>query len=352
MVVATGTGAARRGLAAEMRRLLDGYQVTLALHAAAVLGIPDLLRDGPRTNEDLAAASGAHAPTLYRLLRALAAIGVLHEDDGRRFGLTPLGATLCADAPDSQGPRAVQVGQAYYWGAWARLPDSVRTGENAFRLAHGQDIWAYRASHPEEGAAFERAMAASSAGGAAAVLDAYDFGRFGAVVDVGGGRGTLLAAILARHPHVRGVLLDQPHVVAGARGVLGEAVAAGRCDLVGGSFFEAVPAGDAHVLRMIVHDWEDAEAVAILRRCRETISDDGRLLLVERVIAPPNEGATGKFGDLSMLVGPGGRERTRAEYAALLGAAGFRLLGVAPTASGFDVLEAAPVTGEAAEGAA
>ena len=186
-------------------------------------------------------------------------------------------------------------------------------------------------------------MTATSRMRAKAALAAYNFGRFGCVVDVGGGRGALLAAILARHPNVRGVLFDQPHVVAEAEQELQAAGVADRCRVVGGSFFDAVPeGGDAYVLSNILHDWEDDEATAILRSCRRAMAGDGTLLAIERKVLPPNEGPEGKFADLTMLVSPGGQERTTGEYAALFAAAGFRLLGAIPTASPWSIFEGVP----------
>jgi hypothetical protein len=203
-------------------------------------------------------------------------------------------------------------------------------------------VWSWRAERPEENAAFDRAMA-SLTGASASLLEEYDFGRFGTIVDVGGGNGALLATLLAALPAVKGILFDQPHVVAAAGAVVEAAGVADRCSVVGGSFFEAVPeGGDAYVLKSIVHDWEDAEAIAILLSCRRACSGDAALLLIERDLGPPNEAPAAKLSDLNMLVNPGGRERTVEEYAALFDAAGFRLVGATPTALGLSVIEAAP----------
>lgn len=320
--------------AAELRRLVNGYQVSQAIHAAATLGIADLLADGPRASDDLAAATGTDPRALYRLLRALSSVGVFHEDAERRFALTELGAALRTDSPDSMVDMVIYSGRQYYREAWSSLLESVRTGDTAFRLVHGVDVWEYRAQRPEESAIFDRAMAALSRMQVRWVLDAYDFGRFRKIVDVGGGNGALLGALLAEHEHLRGVLFDQPHVVAGVD--LGE-----RGEVVAGSFFETVPdGGDAYLLKWIIHDWEDDDATRILRTVRrhgETI------LLIERVIGPPNEGAEAKFSDLNMLVAPGGKERTREEFAALFDAGGYRLLEVTPTAGAMCVIEGAAV---------
>jgi hypothetical protein len=263
--------------------------------------------------------------------------------EGHRFASTALGAALRADAPNSLAGWAAFVGEPYHWQAWGALEHSVRTGENAFRHVHGTDSWTFRARHPELSASFDRAMTALSRQVAAAVLAAYDFGRFRTVVDVGGGNGALLAAILARHPATRGVLFDQPHVVAGAPPLLAAAEVADRCQVAGGSFFETVPAGgDAYVLKSILHDWEDEDCVRILQVCRRAMADGAALLVVERELGPPNANPDDKFSDLNMLVGPGGRERTPAEYAALFAATGFRFVGFTPSDIGTGVFEGAP----------
>jgi hypothetical protein len=317
----------------DLLRLVNGYQVSQAIHVAAVLGIADLLEDGPRTSDDLAAATETHPRTLYRLLRALAGAGVLREDEGRSFTLTPLGDPLRSNAPGSVHGWAAFAGRAPHRDAWTHLIDSVRTGENAFRIAHGVGAWESRAADPEENAAFDRAMVSRTRAVNGSLLDAYDFGRFRTIVDVGGGRGALLAALVEAYPSMRGVLFDQPHVVDGVD--LGE-----RVRVVAGSFFEEVPAGgDAYVLKWILHDWEDDEAAAILRVCRAATGDGATLLVVERELGSPES----TFSDLNMLVGPGGQERTREEYGTLFEAAGFRLVGATPTASGMSVLEATPV---------
>lgn len=329
--------------AATLRSLIAGYRVSQAIHVAASLGIPDLLADGPRTSDDLASDSGSHPDTLYRLLRALAAVGVLHEAEERSFSLTSMGDCLRSDAPDSLGGMATYVGAPYYWNTWGLLLHSVRTGENAFHALHGTGVWEYRADHPEESAIFDAWMTAMTRAANASLLEAYDFGRFDTLVDVGGGQGALLAAVLGKHLSLHGVLFDQPHVVAGAPQVLEEAGVADRCRVESGSFFEAVPeGGDAYLLKAIVHDWEDAEAVEILRVCRRAMPLEGTLLVVERVLDPPNQGAETKFSDLNMLVAPGGRERTLGEFQALFESAGFRLRDRTPTAGPLAVIAGMP----------
>jgi hypothetical protein len=274
-------------------------------------------------------------------------VNVFEELEGERFASTDLSDALRADAAEPVAGWATFIGRPPFWQAWGALLHSVRTGENGFASVHGQDVWEYRAQRPEESAAFDAGMTALSAFVARSVLDAYDFGRFGEVVDVGGGRGAMVAAMLNRWPGLRGVVFDQPHVVAGAPELLEAAGVAARCRVVSGSFFDAVPGGgDAYILKHIVHDWPDDKAAEILRICRRDMPAGATLLLLERLILSRNEGPPdATFSDLNMLVNPGGQERTEAEYAALLGVAGFQLVRIVPTASDMSVIEAVPASG-------
>jgi hypothetical protein len=275
------------------------------------------------------------------LLRALVACGLYRIEADGRYANTELGDALRSDAPESPAGWAAFVGRPYYWQAWSSLLHSVRTGENAFRKVHGEGVWAYRQSHPAEQAAFDRAMTAIAQGVATAVAEGYDFGRYGTVVDVGGGRGALLSAVLTRHPGVRGILVDQPAVVAAAEF---PAQLAQRCETVGGDFFVDVPAGgDVYLLKAVIHDWPDDESVQILSNVRKVVPDGGVVMLVEQLLDEGPDPARTAFSDLNMLVAPGGRERTRQEYAALFARAGFVLDEVLPTASDVFLLVATPV---------
>jgi hypothetical protein len=324
-------------------RLVSGFQVSQAISVAAELGIADLLGHGPRDADQLAATTGSHPRSLYRLLRALAGAGVFREDADGRFALTPLGDCLRSDATGSVAPLAVFFGQPEYWQAWGDLRHSVQTGEYAFRHVHGMSPWEYRERHPEAGAVFDQAMTGRSRAEVDAALAAYDFGRFGTVVDVGGGQGAFLAALLARHQGTRGVLFDQAHVVARAQPLLEAAQVADRCRVEAGSFFESIPQeGDAYVLKHVLNDWDDEEALAILRMCRRVIGVGEPLLVIEWVIGQGHGGAAAKLLDLAMLVSPGGRLRTRDEWAALFAATGFRLANIYPTRAGEHVIEATP----------
>jgi hypothetical protein len=328
---------------ATLSGLIQGFQITQAIHVAVALGIPDRLASGPRSADVLAAEAGAHPPSLYRLMRALAAAGILHEDDGSMFSLTDMGTLLRKDVPRTLAPLVAHHGLPYYWDTWSRLAHSVRTGETAFVHRYGTDVWSYRSTHPEENAAFNRFQAGITGALISAVEAAYDFGAFRQVVDVGGGNGTLIATLLSHNPAMRGVVFDQPHVASEASEVLASAGVADRCEITGGDFFKEVPAGaDAYVIKFIVHDWNDADATRILETCRRAVAREGKLLLIERVLEPPNEGLSGKLSDLNMMVMPGGRERSAKEYEALLAAAGFRMTAVFPTAAPIDVIEAVP----------
>jgi hypothetical protein len=272
--------------------LANGHFVAQAIHVAAKLGIADLLRDGPLPVDELANATGSHAPTLQRLLRALASVGLFVEEPDGRVCLTPSAEYLRSDVRGSMRNWAMAFAGPAWWSSWGELLHSVQTGEPAFPKALGLPLWEYLDAHLEEQALFNATMSASDP---TAVVQAYDWSRFRLVVDVGGGQGTLLAAILSAHPSSRGILFDQPAVVATAGTILDGAGVADRCEAVGGDFFTSVPPGaDAYVLKAIIHDWQDELAIAILRTCRSAMPATGRLLLVERVLEPPNERDRGR----------------------------------------------------------
>jgi hypothetical protein len=330
----------------QLLALVRGHRLTDIVTTAARLGIPDAIADGARDTDAIAAATGTHAPTLRRLLGTLAAAGVLHEDDRGAFDLTPLGEAMRSDVEGSVAAWIALIDRPYVREAWANLEHSIRTGENTFTSLHGEDVWSWRGARPEEAATFDRAMTSQSAGVGEAVAKAFDFSGVGLVADIAGGAGALLAGVLRAHAHLRGILFDQPGVVDRADEV-GSPDLATRCTLVGGSFFEGVPDGaDVYMLKSILHDWEDPEAIAILRSIRSVIRPAGSLLVIERVIGPPNEDLDGWLSDLHMLVMPGGRERTRPEWDSLLERGGFRLDDVRPLVLAWQLLVAAPVAAE------
>ncbi len=328
--------------AASLAALIWSFRVTQALHVAATLGLADLLADGPRSVAALAAATGAHAPTLRRLLRALTTVALLTEDEQGCFATTPLGDHLRADHPRSLRALATLTGDPFIWAAWGDLCRSILTGAPAFARVYGEPDFDYLAKRPALAATFHATMTGFSRSTLPDLLTAYDFAGHARIVDVGGGQGALLRGILERYPRAAGVLFDLPFVVAEARELRGTAVA-GRCELVGGDMFRAVPAGgDAYLLKLIVHDWDDDAALRVLRHCRAGIVARGRLLVLEAVVAPSNAPDPAKWADLNMLVMRGGRERTADEFRALYTAAGFRLARIIP-AGAVSVIEGIPV---------
>lgn len=323
-------------------RLVTGYWITQMIHVVARLGIADRLAGGPRTAEALAVECGARPRELHRVLRALASEGLFAEVAPGAFGLTPMGDLLQARHPGSLHARALVSGTKDY-AAWGALLHSVQTGQPAFDQVHGEDHFQWLSRHPEMAAAFHETMTQLAAEYYRAVVDAYDFGAFGRVVDVGGGHGQFLAFILARHARLRGVLFDAPHVIAAAGAPLRAAGVADRCALEAGDFFSAVPAGaDAYVMSHILHDWDDAAARRILDAVRRAMAPGARLLVVEKLIPPGDGPSLAKLMDIHMLVLTGGLERTLGEFDALLRGAGFRLARATATSSIMHVIEAVP----------
>lgn len=323
-----------------MLQMISGFWISRAIYIAAKLGIPDHLRDGHKTADELAAATGTHAPSLYRVMRALASCGVFTEDEKGGFALTPLSETLRTDAPGSLRAFAtVELGEEHY-PAWGDLLHSVKTGEIAFDHFFGVPIWEYFAQHPENAKTFADAMTGMTLAINEAVLSSYDFSSISKIVDVGGGHGSLIASILKANPQLQGVLFDAPPVIEGARRRIEAEGIGERCEVVAGDFFESVPeGGDAYILKWIIHDWDGERATRILRNCHRAMVEQGRLLLVETVVPEGSEPHFSKFMDLNMLVMTGGCERTEDEYRKLLDASGFRLTRIVPTASLMSVVE-------------
>lgn len=321
-----------------------GAWLAQALAAAVRLGIPDQLKNGPLTAEEVAQRLGSHPGATYRLMRALAGQSVLKLRRDGRFALTRTGRALVSDSPSSVAPMIAFIGDPAHREHWSNLEYSVRTGRPAADKVRGMPFFSYLETNPELAQVFNDAMTGASAVAIESAVPAYDFSGSKVIVDVGGGHGALLAEVLRRTPGVRGVLFDQPAVAAGAGAALAAAGVTSRCDIVGGSFFDSVPSGgNTYVLKTVIHDWNDERSVAILRNVRNAIAPDGRLLLLEMVLP---EGAPAHLGlllDLEMLLTPGGQERTRNEYAELLSQAGFRLQRVIATASPMSIIEARPV---------
>jgi hypothetical protein len=326
-------GPAHRGTLME---LIKGTFVSQTISVFAQLGVADALAAGPRTSDDLAAAIGADGPTLYRLLRALSDLEVVAEGPDRSFALAPLGQLLRTDVPGSMNGLATMVGLPYHRNSWTDLRESVRTGRPAFSRVHGTEIFEYLNDHPDEAAAFDTAMTGISTGMINGLLAGYDFSPYGTIIDVGGGHGALLLAVLAAHPASQGVLFDRPEVIAAGEAARRSAPAADRCRVIAGDFFVTVPeGGDCYLMSNIIHDWDDADSVAILTRIGNAMSPSARLVLVEPILPDGAEPSFAKMLDLEMLVmTPGGRHRTVSEFRALLDAAGLVLSDVAPATGG------------------
>jgi O-methyltransferase domain/Dimerisation domain len=324
----------------ELRALLNGFRISAAISVAAELDLSDHLADGPRTVADLAEATSTDEATLHRLLHALSTIDVYAEQPDGSFAIGRLGDGLRSGVPGSMRPFARTLTYPETWAAWGHLGHSVRTGENAFKALTGVDVWTRREQMPEANALFNEYMTTLSSHVAAAVSASYDFTGRSSVVDVGGGQGIVLEAVLAGNDHLTGTVFDMPHVVAKApRPGASESVAA-RWAATSGSFFESVPPADVYILKSILHDWPDDRCVDILRTCRRSLTDGGVVLVVETLLGKPGFEAEAAFSDLNMLVLPGGQERTADGYAGLFVAADLRLARTIHTGTRFAVLEA------------
>jgi O-methyltransferase domain/Dimerisation domain len=329
----------------QVAQMIGGHVVTRAMYAFAELGIADLLKDAPRSADDIAPRAGAQPAPLYRLMRTMAGLGFLVEDAEHRFALTPLGETLLSDAPGHARSMVRLIAGPVGWRVLGEFLHSVKTGEAGSERALGQPIFDYMVANPQDATLFNEMMIAFHGAEPPAVAAAYDFSTINTLVDVGGGTGNLLTTILQANPGVRGVLHDLPHVAAQARDLIASRGLSDRCTVSEGDFFNALPeGGDAYMLSHIIHDWDEASCIKILTNCRRAMKATSRLLLVEMVIPPGNDFHPGKLSDMIMLAfTPGGCERTAAEYATLFGKAGFSLTRVVPTASPVSVVEAAPI---------
>jgi SAM-dependent methyltransferase len=325
-----------RAAAGAMLRMILGMHSSRAVYVAAELGIADLLADGPASCKELAEATATHEPSLYRILRLLAALGVFDEVEPRTFRLTVLGDRLRRDAPAGVRSWAVFLEAIGGVQPFAHILDTVRTGTPGLETALGMGVFEFLAQHPDSAAIFDAAMSERTAAFAPSVAGGYDFSGIRGIVDVGGGRGTLLAAILRRHSQLRGTLFDTAAVLTRAEDVPDD-----RCELVAGDFFERVPPGaDCYLLANVLHDWADERAIAILRNCRQAMARGGRVLIVERLIpGRPGDAVPTLLSDINMLVLTGGQERTNAEYASLLAGADLRIGAVYPVAFPYGIIE-------------
>ncbi len=329
-----------------LQQMIESFRVSQLIYVAAELGVADLLKDGPKDCSELAATCNAHPHALARLMRALAALGIFAESEEGRFELNPLADHLRRDHPSSLKARAVFHGSQHY-PAWGHLLHSIKTGETAFDHLHGMNVWQYRAQNPLARQTFDEGLAGRADQFARAVIQAYDFSRYAKIVDIGGGSGILLAAILGANPRARGILFELGEAISNGRGTrsieLGE-----RCEFVAGDFLERVAAGgDLYLLSRVIHDWDDANAVKILKNCERVMQRNHRLVIIERVIDPNKPSAETALADINMMVMNGGCERTLAQYQALLHQSGFEFTNDVMTHAEVHIIDAQPAREDA-----
>ncbi|MEZ5830686.1 MAG: methyltransferase [Dongiaceae bacterium] len=327
-----------------LRDRIMGFRTTQMIHVAAKLGLADRLAAGPRSPRELALAVGADPQALHRLLRALASLGIFAEDEHGDFILTPQAELLRSDVQGSLRDTALLYGEDWLWQVYGGMMHSMRTGAPAFVKVHRQPLYGYLHEDPRAAAQFNAAMNSFARHEAAAVLEAFDFGSAECVVDIGGGRGAMLAALLRAHPHLTGVLFDLPSVLEGATELMSETGISERVRCRAGDFFEEAPAGaDLYVMKSVLHNWDDVDAHRILATCRAAMKPEARLLVIEQVVTPGNVPSESKLHDINMLVVAGGRERTESEYRALFRQAGLALQRMATTRAPLSVMVATPL---------
>ena len=323
--------------------MMTGYWLAQSIYVAAKLGLPDLIHQGAKSAEELATTTDTQPAALYRMLRALASVGIFREQDDHRFAMTPTAESLRGDVPGSQRSLAIMMGEEHF-ACWGELLYSIRTGRTAFEKIYGEPVFDFLSKHPAQAQIFDEAMVGVHGRETGAMLDAFDFSDIATLADVGGGNGSVLRGVLVKYPKMRGMLCDLPGVVERAKPYIAAAGLADRLQTVPTNFFESVPTGaNAYLMRHIIHDWTDEQSLQILRNVRRAIASDGRLLLVESVIPPGNDPSFAKMLDLNMLVIPGGKERTETEYRELYAAAGFQLTRIVPTQADVSVIEGRPV---------
>lgn len=323
----------------QLFEIATGFMKSQAIYVAAKLGIADLLKDGVKNVEELARITGVHSHSLYRLLRALASIGIFTENENGYFELTPMASALRNDVPMSLRPYLMLLGDKSWWHSWGNLLHSVKTGEAAFDRLFGKGYTEYLEKHPDLAQIFNETMSSVSQAHNPAIVASYDFSGFQKIVDVGGGHGSLITTILQANPFSTGVLFDLPHVINSIDRI--DANISDRCEIVGGDFFEQVPAGgDLYILKQIIHDWDDETSLKILKNCHQAMSKNGRIIGIDAIIEPGNTPSVTKFFDLHMLVtAPGGKERTEAEFRSLFEKAGFEVSRIIPTPATFFIIE-------------
>lgn len=325
-----------------LNQMIWGTWISQSIYVAAALGIADLLEDGAKSAEELAQATHTQSSNLYRILRTLASVGIFTEVAPRQFALTDMAHYLRSDVPGSLRAVSMMLSDEWHWNSWGDILHVVKTGQAPMQHLYQVDsTFDYLDQHPESRNIYNRAMNGWSKICHSAVVDAYDFSGIQQITDVAGGYGSLISSILLANSELQGVLFDQPHVVADAAAFLEKASLGDRCKPIGGNFFESIPSGsDAYIMSHILHDWSDEECVQILKNVRQSIAENGKLLVVEMVVPTSNEFSFSKWMDIDMMIMyPAGRERTEAEFCEMFQAAGFRLTRVVPTTAPVSVIE-------------
>jgi len=331
-------------VAEKMSQMIRGYWVSQIVGTLAQLEIPDRLANGPLSFDELAKQIGCDPEATYRLLRASASVDVVSATTDGRFGLTPLGKTLRSNVPGSMRESAIALTAASHWLPWGRLVEAVRQGVRQTPATLGRELFEFYAENPDEGSAFTGAMSNLSAAVAEEVAQVLDASTAKHVVDVGGASGSIIAPLLERNPALHGTILELAHVVPRARATLAELGLSSRCRVMEGDFFKAVPRADIHILKWIIHDWDDEQSVRILSNCARALERNGRVILIERVLPEDERPSYPALADLNMLVLLPGRERTTKQYAKLFEAAGLRLVRVSETASAMQIIEASALS--------
>lgn len=324
----------------QLDRMITGYWISQAIYAAAKFDIADHLKHGPKSVDELARLTTTNPDALYRLLRALASMGIFKESEPRQFALTPLAEPLRSDVPGSKRALSLMMGDEQFR-TWTEIEHSIQTGETAFEKVFDKPIFEYLNENPEKARIFDEAMVGIHGRESDLILNAYDFSGVDTLADIGGGNGSQISPILKQHSGLNGVLFDLPHVIERAKSRIESSGLSNRCELIAGNFFDSVPEGaDVYMMRHIIHDWDDEKSLTILRNCHRAMPSHAKLLIMESVIPSGNDPFGGKFLDLVMLLIPGGKERTEDEYRELLAKADFELTQVIPTESEVSIVEA------------
>ena len=329
-------------LSIRLSKLIHGLVHTQVIFVAAKLGIPDLLANGPKSIAELAEATAVSETRLYRIMRVLASIGIFFENKTREFSLTPLANQLRSNFAESQRDFAIMMGSEWHVSGWANILHSIKFETSAFEETFNCNLFNYLEENPDEAAVFNNAMTFTSRKHADAICKAYNFAKVGTLLDVGGGHGFLLSALLKQHSDLKGILLERPSIARDAAERFQEEGLHQRCKVVGGDFFETVPRGaDLYMLKYIIHDWDDARAIRILQNCRDAMVPNAKLILIDIVIPDRNASFGKVWPDIEMMVMlPNGKERTEAQFHELLAEAGLILRQVIPTKSELSILEA------------